>query len=120
MLLESVEASDFRNIRGRLGCKDGLNILIGDNGQGKTNWLEAIYLLATNRTCKTQRLQEAICFEEDLAIVRGLVRQSEDIHRELQVALQGATNILSINGKKQTNHDYLGELHAVIFNSEAL
>ncbi len=120
MLLESVEASDFRNIRGRLGCKDGLNILIGDNGQGKTNWLEAIYLLATTRSFKTPRLQEAICFEEDLAIVRGLVRQSEDIHRELQVALQGATKILSINGKKQTIHDYLGELHAVIFNSEAL
>lgn len=120
MLLETVEAQDFRNLAGWIECNDGLNIFIGDNGQGKTNWLEAVYVLATARSFKTARLQEAVRFEADLSIVRGRVRQSEDIRRDLQVALQGNTKMLSVNGKKETLHDYLGELHAVVFNSDML
>ena len=120
MLLESVEVKDFRNLTGSLVPSRGLNILVGENGQGKTNWLEAIHILSTTRSFKTARLQEAIRFGEQLAIVRGRVRQSEEIVRELQVALQPGSKILTLNGQREPLHDYLGELHAVIFNSEAL
>ena len=120
MLLETAEARHFRNLAGGLEFRPGLNILVGDNGQGKTNWLEAIYLLATTRSFRTARLQEAIAFNEELGIVRGRVRQSEEIEHDLQVALQGTSKILSVNGKKETLHNYLGELHAVIFNSNSL
>jgi len=41
MLLESLEAHCFRNLSGKASWGAGLNILYGDNGQGKTNWLEA-------------------------------------------------------------------------------
>jgi DNA replication and repair protein RecF len=120
MLLESLDASNFRNLRGKLTCGKSLNIIFGENGQGKTNWLEAIYLLATTKSFKTARLQEAISFGEELALVRGTIKQSAEIHRNLQVALQGNTKTLSINNKKETVHRYLGELHAVIFNSDEL
>ncbi|MFN6962149.1 MAG: DNA replication/repair protein RecF [Pyrinomonadaceae bacterium] len=120
MLLEAVEASNFRNLAGRLDLGPGLNILTGDNGQGKTNWLEAIYFLATARSFKTARLQEAIRFGEDLAIVRGRVRQSEEIGHELQVALQGNAKIITLNGKKEPLHSYLAELYAVVFNADTL
>lgn len=120
MLLESVEAVNFRNLAGKLECGPGLNILIGENGQGKTNWLEAIYVLAASRSFKTARLQEAINFGEDLAIIRGQVRRSEDITRELQVTLQGNTKALTVNGKKETIQRYLGQLHAVVFNVDEL
>lgn len=120
MLLETAEARHFRNLAGHLEFRPELNIFVGDNGQGKTNWLEVIYLLATTRSFRTAHLHEAIKFSEDLAIVRGRVRQSEEIAHELQVGLQGNTKILSINGKKETLNNYLGELHAVIFNSNSL
>jgi DNA replication and repair protein RecF len=120
MLLESVEVQNFRNLSGALPCEPGLNILFGDNGQGKTNWLEAVYILATTRSFKTAKLQETVRFGEDLAIIRGRVRQSEDIARELQVAIQNKTKILSVNGKKETAANYLGQLHAVVFNSDEL
>ena len=100
MLLESLEAQNFRNLRGQIVCGKNLNIIFGENGQGKTNWLEAIYLLATTKSFKTARLQEAIKFEEDLAIVRGNVHQGEHIDRLIQVALQGNTKTLTVNGKK--------------------
>ncbi|HEV8593497.1 MAG TPA: DNA replication and repair protein RecF [Pyrinomonadaceae bacterium] len=120
MLLEKAEASNFRNLAGSIEFGNGLNIFVGDNGQGKTNWLEAIYLLATTRSFKAARLQETVRFGEDLAIVRGRVRQSEGIHRQLQVALQGNTKSLSINAKKTVLSDYVGELYAVVFNSDEL
>ena len=120
MLLESLEVQNFRNLHGKIVCGKNLNIIFGENGQGKTNWLEAIYLLATTKSFKTARLQEAIKFDEELAIVRGTVHQGEDINRVLQVAMQGNTKNLSINNKKETVQRFLGQLHAVIFNSDEL
>lgn len=120
MLLETLEAQNFRNLNGKITCAANLNIIFGENGQGKTNWLEAIYLLATTKSFKTVRLSEAIKFDEDLAIVRGSVHQGEHIDRILQVALQGNTKTLSINNKKETVQRFLGQLHAVNFNSDEL
>lgn len=120
MFLESLEAQNFRNLRGKIICGKGLNIISGENGHGKTNWLEAIYLLATTRSFKTARLIEAINFDEELAIVRGDVRQSAGIHRMMQVALQGNTKNLSVNNKRETVQRFLGQLHAVLFNSDEL
>jgi recombinational DNA repair ATPase RecF len=39
MLLETLEADGFRNLRGKIDLSPGLNIFTGANGQGKTNWL---------------------------------------------------------------------------------
>lgn len=120
MLLESLHARDFRNLSGHIAYGNGLNIIVGENGHGKTNWLEAIYLLATTRSFKTARLSEAICFEKHLAIVRGNVRQSAGIVRTLQVALENNSKILSVNNKRETVQRFLGQLHAVLFNSDQL
>ncbi len=120
MLLESVEAENFRNLNGKIECGKNLNIIFGDNGQGKTNWLEAIYILATTKSFKTARLTEAIKFEEKMAIVRGEVRQSEEIVRKLQVIMQGNAKTLTVNNKKETVQRFLGQLHTIIFNSDEL
>lgn len=120
MLLESLEVQNFRNLQGGINCGHNLNIIFGENGQGKTNWLEAIYLLATTKSFKTAKLQDAISFNEDLAIIRGKVRQSEEIQRVLQVALQGNTKTLTVNNKKETVTRYLSQLHAFIFNADQL
>ena len=120
MLLTELEARGFRNLRGNAVCGDGLNILLGDNGHGKTNWLEAIYLLATTRSFRTAKLSEAINFDEGMAVVVGEVLQSKEIHHELRVVLEGNAKAFSVNGKRETAGRYLGELHAVIFNADEL
>jgi DNA replication and repair protein RecF len=120
MLLEMLEVHNFRNLSGKVSWGNGLNIIYGDNGQGKTNWLEAIYALATTKSFRTQRLQEAIRFGEDLTVVRGRVRQSLDVHRDLQINLQGNTKSISINGKREAVARYLGQLHAVAFTADEL
>ncbi len=120
MLLETLEVQNFRNLRGKISFGSGSNILFGANGQGKTNWLEAIDLVATGRSFKTSRLSETVRFNEDLAFVRGRVRQSKEIQRDLQVTLQGNIRTLSINGKRENVQNYVGQLHAFTFTSDAL
>jgi DNA replication and repair protein RecF len=120
MLLESLEVHNFRNLSGRVDWGSGLNIIYGDNGQGKTNWLEAIYLLATTKSFRTQRLQETVRFEEDLAVVRGRVAQSLEVHRDMQVNLRGNTKSITVNGKREPVTRYLGQLHAIAFTADEL
>lgn len=120
MLLESLEVQNFRNLQGTIHCGKHLNIIFGENGQGKTNWLEAIYLLATTKSFKTTHLQDILKFDEELAWIRGSVQQSAEIRRTIQVTLQNNSKTLSVNGKKETTTRYLGQLHAVIFNADEL
>jgi DNA replication and repair protein RecF len=120
MLLESLEAHCFRNLSGKVSWGAGLNIIYGDNGQGKTNWLEAIYLLATSKSFRTQKPQEAVRFDEELAVVRGRVARSEEVQRDLQVAIQNNTKTLSINGKRESVARYLGQLHVIAFTADEL
>ncbi len=120
MLLESVAAEGFRNLKGEIECEIGLNIICGNNGHGKTNWLEAIHLLSTTRSFRTARLSEAIRFDAKSAIVSGDVRQSEGIVRTLRVLLEGNAKSLSVNGKKETVRRYLGQLQTFVFNSDEL
>jgi DNA replication and repair protein RecF len=120
MLLESLEAHQFRNLSGEIFWGEGLNVIAGENGQGKTSWLEAIYLLATTKSFRTQRPQEAIRFGESLALVRGRVARSQDVHRDLQVTLQGNSKTLSLNGKSETVANYLSQLHVVSFTADEL
>ena len=120
MLLTELGVRDFRNLRGNIACGGDLNILLGDNGQGKTNWLEAIYLLATTRSFRTSKLIEAVRFDEKVAVVSGKVRQSEDITRELRAVIEGNTKSFAVNGKREPVQSYLGQLHAVVFNADEL
>lgn len=117
MLLESLDVINFRNLNSKVSWSKGLNIIFGDNGQGKTNWLEAIYLLATSKSFRTQRLQETIRFGEDLAVVRGSVTHGTGIRREMQLSIQGSTKALTVNGKRETVARYLGQLHTVAFTA---
>jgi DNA replication and repair protein RecF len=120
MLLETLETRNFRNTRGQIDLGDGLNVFSGENGAGKTNWLEAVAVLASARAFRTARLHETIKFGEKEAQITGKVRESPEIMRELRVTITGKSKILSVNGKRETASSYLGHLHAVVFNAEEL
>jgi DNA replication and repair protein RecF len=120
MLLESIEANNFRNLSGKIFCGPGLNIIYGNNGQGKTNWLEAIHTLARTKSFRTQRLQESIRFGAELATIRGRVTYSTDLYRDLQVALHGNTKSISINSKREPLARYLAQLYVVALTADEL
>jgi DNA replication and repair protein RecF len=120
MLLESIEAKDFRNLEGAIAFSNGLNVLVGENGMGKTNWLEAVAVLAAARSFRTARLQDAVSFGSQTAMIHGMVRESPEIVRDLRIIIAGNTKTVSVNGKKEPVPRYLGQLHAVVFNTDEL
>jgi DNA replication and repair protein RecF len=120
MLLAAIEATNFRNLSGKIEWGPRLNIIYGNNGQGKTNWLEAIHLLARTKSFRTQRLQEAIRFGENLAIVRGKVTTGADLERELQVTLQDNSKTAFVNLKRETLTRYLTQLQVFSFTAADL
>jgi len=120
MLLSMIEATNFRNLTGKLVLGPHLNIIFGRNGQGKTNWIEAIYVLARTKSFRTQRLQEAIKFNESLALVRGTVTTGHELERELQVTLQHNTKGILVNGKRETLTRYLSQLQVFSFTAADL
>jgi DNA replication and repair protein RecF len=120
MILEFVEVNNFRNLSGKIFWGPGLNIIHGNNGQGKTNWLEAIYTLSRTKSFRTQRLQESIKFGQQAASIAGQVSTGTDIHRDLEVTLKENTKAIWVNGKREQLARYLGLLPVFAFTAEQL
>jgi DNA replication and repair protein RecF len=120
MYLREIAAHDFRNLKGEISWERGLNILFGNNGQGKTNWLEAIYLLAHARSFRTSRLAESITFGGNNTTVQGTVTRGNGVERHLEVTIHGNTKRTAVNGKREPISRYAAQLHAVCFTADEL
>ena len=120
MILESLEVNNFRNLSGKIFWGPGLNIIYGNNGQGKTNWLEAIHTLSRTKSFRTQRLQESIRFGEQTAFVEGQVSVGDDLHRDLRITLRDNTKSIWVNGKREQLARYLGMLPVFAFTADQL
>ena len=71
MIIKSLELSDFRNYDSLcINFDKGVNILYGDNAQGKTNILEAIYVSATTKSHKSSKDKDIINFDKEEAHIR--------------------------------------------------
>ncbi len=120
MFLRSIEVDNFRNLTGKVDWASGINILCGNNGQGKTNWLEAIQILAHAKSFRTHHLHETVTFGQSAAVVRGTAHRGDAIDRELLVSIQRSTKQTFINGKRETLARFLAQLHAVWFTADEL
>ena len=71
MIIKSLELADFRNYEHlEISFDKGTNILYGDNAQGKTNILEAIYVSATTKSHKGSKDKDIINFDKEEAHIR--------------------------------------------------
>jgi len=120
MLLAEIEAINFRNLSGKIVWGPQLNIIYGNNGQGKTSWLEAIHILARTKSFRTQRLQETIKFGERIATISGRVIAGVDLERELQVTLQDNSKSIFVNAKREALTRYLSQLQVFSFTAADL
>ena len=72
--IESIKLSNFRNYESlELNFDKGTNIFYGDNAQGKTNILEAVYLCGTSKSHKGSKDKEIIRFDQEEAHIRMMV-----------------------------------------------
>jgi DNA replication and repair protein RecF len=120
MFLRSTRAHDFRNLAGEIHWGRGINVIYGNNGQGKTNWLEAIHLLAHAKSFRTRHLHESIAFGKSSASVQGQVGQGTNVERDLQVDIRANTRQTFVNRKRESLANYAAQLHAVWFTADEL
>jgi DNA replication and repair protein RecF len=95
------------------------NVLSGDNGQGKTNVLEAIYLLGTLRSFRAGKTEEMVRFGAAQALVRARVEKLETA-RLLEVTLAPGHKHARVDGKGARASDYFGGFNVVLFAPEDL
>lgn len=123
MILDRLTTRNFRNLaEAEVEFHAQANILVGRNGQGKTNLLEAIYFLATTKSFRTSRIASLFRFAEPSVFVSGLLRR-EGLARTLSVGLEsGETKrrVLMINGEKVTLPAYLNAMSVFAYSSSRL
>lgn len=76
MYIENLALQNYRNYaRAEITFSDGINILYGDNAQGKTNILEAIYLIGTTKSHRGSKDREIIRFDADESHIRAEIKK---------------------------------------------
>ena len=118
MYIESVKLKNFRNYNSQIvELKPGINILYGDNAQGKTNLIEAIYLCALGKSFRTKKERELINLEKGNASIEVNFQKSDrDGKIELYI---GEGKKFKVNGVKINKlSELLGNLYIVLFNPD--
>lgn len=106
----------FRNLEDPvLEPSAGMNVICGENAQGKTNLLEALYVLSTLKSFRTHHLQEALRFGEDDALLQGTIRQGQG-KRDLAISVQKKGKVALLDRKKADALQYLGVFHVFLFS----
>lgn len=107
MILHSISIVNFRNItRADLDFSKGFNVLIGNNAQGKTNVLEAIYLLARGKSFRVSDVNDLLRWGEEKATVRGEILNSEGLQDSLLIEIQDGAKSFKVNEKAQLFRKY--------------
>lgn len=122
MIIKSLELADFRNYDSlHIDFSKGTNILYGDNAQGKTNILEAIYLSATTKSHKGSKDKDIINFNKEEAHIRTyLEKDNMDIRVDMHLR-KNKTKGIAIDGQKiKKAAELLGLLNVVFFSPEDL
>ena len=122
MHIKHLSLSNFRNYETlELALKQGVNLLVGRNGQGKTNLAEAIFYTATLNSHRVSGYLPLIRHHQDKAVVR-LLAGFEDRENLIELELNTATpNRARLNRSDVSRiRDILGLVNAVIFSPEDL
>src|SRR5688572_10361913 len=123
--IRELEVRGFRNLapqRIALGAR--FNVFAGENGQGKTNLLEAIYLVSTSRSFRTSSLGDCVGHGEESARVRASIddpRLGEGPPREQITVISGTRRSVTTDGKRpRTLATYALATPVVLFEPASL
>ena len=122
MIIKSLELGNYRNYEKlSLDFDQGTNILYGNNGQGKTNILESVYLCATTKSHRGSKDKELVRFGMDNAHIRSIIEKNS---RENQIDIHiktGSSKGIAINrAPVKKAGELFGLLNVVLFSPEDL
>ncbi len=122
MIIKSLELSNFRNYDLLdMEFDKGTNILYGDNAQGKTNIMEAIYLCATTKSHRGTKDKDIVNFTEEEAHIRTQIeKKGEEIRIDMHLRKNKSKGIAIDGAKIKKAAQLLGLLNVVFFSPEDL
>jgi DNA replication and repair protein RecF len=98
--VEAIQIRTFRNLEPvDVAFGPRFNVIAGDNGQGKTNLLEAVYVLGTSKSFRSAKPGDVVRFESDVASVRGRLVEDDDV-RTQSIGLGAGTRQARIDDKR--------------------
>ena len=122
MYIKNLKLKNYRNYSFlNLDLVNGINIIYGDNAQGKTNILEAIYMSSTTKSYKQAKDKEIIKFSEEEAHIKTIYIKKEK-ENTIDIHIKNNKNKgIAVNGKKINKiSDFFGLTNAIIFAPENL
>ena len=123
MILESLTTENFRNLESSaVAFHPAANIIVGRNGQGKTNLIEAIYFVATTKSFRTSRIASVFRFTAANVFAAAKVNR-DNVTRTISVGIEGGESkrrVLLINGERVTLPAYLHALTVFAYSSARL
>lgn len=122
MIIKSLELMNFRNYEFLdLKFSEGTNILYGDNAQGKTNVLEAIYLSATTKSHKGSKDRDIVSFGKEEAHIRAYLEKDKNEYKIDMHLRKNKSKGVAVDGQKlKKAAELLGLLNVVFFSPEDL
>ena len=124
-MLKNLILENFRNYQKYDLDFSKTTILIGPNGVGKTNIIEAISLMSTGRSWRLKKDNEAVLWQKDFARISAKI--VGDKEKNLEMVLQRLPSpdypqikIIKINGVKKRLVELLGKIPTVLFSPEEL
>ena len=121
MRIKSLKLLYFRNyLSMNIDVHPSLNVLVGNNANGKTNIIESIFCLALGRSYRTKSDSECIMFGET-ATAMSCVVSKNDKNLDIMLGINNKGKSAKIAGVKKTKlTDFVGELNVVLFSPEDL
>ena len=121
MRIKSLKLLYFRNyLSTNIEVHPSLNVLVGNNANGKTNIIESIFCLALGKSYRTKSDSECIMFGE-AATAMSCVVNKNDKNLDIMLGINNKGKSAKIAGIKKTKlTDFVGELNVVLFSPEDL
>ena len=121
MRIKRLKVENFRNLE-KLDIKfsDGVNIIYGNNAQGKTNIIEAIYIFSFGRSFRSNRDIELLKFDKEY-FLSNIEIMKKDRELEMDFGFDKLSNkkMIKVNGVIQKKiSDIIGKLNVVVFKPE--
>ena len=121
MKINSVKLNNFRNISSmELHATDGVNVIYGENAQGKTNILEAIWLFTGCKSFRGSKDAEFIKFNEEISKIN--LDFSDNVrNKKSEIIIGNKKKNVSLNGVSlRSSSELIGSFYAVIFSPSHL
>ena len=122
MIIKSLELKNYRNLEDvQMDFSEGINLLYGDNAQGKTNILESIYLCGTSKSHRGSKDREIIRFEDEESHIKMILSKREIPYRIDMHLKKNRTKGVAVNGMPiRRITELFGILNVIFFSPEDL